>query len=181
MRLLILQMQMTLDGFIGGPNGEVDWAFPGFSDEYAAWGTAELWNASIHLMGRVTYGEMAAHWPTSTEPYAAPMNEIPKLVFSRTLKRADWPETRIVAIDPGPEVARLKRDNGKPLLVHGGAQIARALIRSGQIDVYRLIVHPVVLGKGRSLFDEIDAPFRLRLTELRKFDTGTVAKTLVPA
>ena len=181
MRLLILQMQMTLDGFIGGPNGEVDWAFPGFSDEYAAWGAADLWNASLHLMGRVTYGEMAAHWPTSTEPYAAPMNEIPKIVFSRTLKQADWPETRVVATDPGAEVARLKRESGKPLLAHGGAQIARALIQSGQIDVYRLIVHPVVIGKGRSLFDEIDTPFRLRLTDLRKFDTGIVAKTLVRA
>lgn len=181
MRLLILQMQMTLDGFIGGPNGEVDWAFPGFSDEYAAWGVAELWNASVHLMGRVTYHEMAAHWPTSTEPYAAPMNEIPKIVFSRTLSHADWPETRVVAGDPGAEVARLKRDAGKPLLVHGGAHIARALIRSGEIDVYRLIVHPVVLGKGRSLFDEIDAPFRLRLTEIKTFGTGIVAKTFVPA
>jgi dihydrofolate reductase len=181
MRRLILQMQMTLDGFIGGPNGEVDWAFPGFNDEYAAWGAAELWNASVHLMGRVTYDEMAAHWPTSTEPYAAPMNEIPKIVFSRALKRADWPETRIVATDPCTEITRLKRDDGKPLLAHGGAQIARTLIRSGQIDIYRLIVHPVVLGNGRSLFDEIEAPFRLRLTDLRKFGTGVVAKTFVPA
>jgi len=180
-RLLILQMQMTLDGFIGGPTGDVDWAFPGFSDEYAAWGAAELWNASAHLMGRVTYHEMAAHWPTSTEPYAAPMNEIPKIVFSRTLQHADWPETRVVASDPGAKVARLKRDTGKPLLVHGGAQIARTLIQSGEIDVYRLIVHPVVLGKGRSLFDAIEAPFRLRLTELKTFGTGVVAKTFVPA
>ena len=181
MRLLILQMQMTLDGFVGGPNGEVDWAFPGFNDEYAAWGAAELWNASAHLMGRVTYHEMAAHWPTSTEPYAAPMNDIPKIVFSHTLQRADWAETRIVAGDPGTEVARLKHDPGKPLLVHGGAKLARAMIRSGEVDVFRLIVHPVVLGKGRGLFDEIDEPRRLRLTDLRQFGTGVVAKTFIPA
>jgi dihydrofolate reductase len=181
MRKLILQMQMTLDGFVGGPNGEVEWAFAGFDAEYAEWGAAELWNASAHLMGRTTYREMAAHWPTSTEPYAPPMNRIPKIVFSRSLAHADWPETTILTGDPAKEIAALKQGSGKPLLAHGGAQLARALVRSGEVDIYRLIVHPVALGNGRRIFDDLAGPVRFRLTDLRRFKTGVVAKHYEPA
>jgi dihydrofolate reductase len=181
MRKLILQMQMTLDGFVGGPNGEVDWAFLGFDDEYAEWGAGELWNASLHLMGRVTYHEMAAHWPASTEPYAPPMNEIPKIVFSNSLRAAEWPETKIVRGDPAVAIAALKDGPGKPLLAHGGAQLARALVGSGAVDMYRLIVHPVVLGHGRRIFDTVDVARRLHLTDIKRFKTGVVATLYEPA
>jgi dihydrofolate reductase len=180
MRKLILQMQMTLDGFVGKPDGDVMWAFPGFDDEYAAWGAADLAKAGMHLMGRVTYREMAAHWPTSTEPYAAPMNDIPKIVFSRTLKQADWPETRIARGDLTSEIGALKRETGNDLLAHGGATFARSLVEAGLVDIYRLIVHPVVLGEGRRIFPARDEPRRFRLADIRTFKTGVVAKTLIP-
>src|SRR5438876_12382505 len=75
MRKLILQMQCSLDGFVSGPNGELDWIFPDLDAEYAAWGVERLWRAGAHLMGGVTFRDMAAQWPSSTEPYAAPMNQ----------------------------------------------------------------------------------------------------------
>jgi hypothetical protein len=83
MRKLALQMQVSVDGFVAGPNGELDWVFRSLGDDATAWIVERLWQAGVHIMGRRTYHDMAAHWPTSTEPYAAPMNQIPKVVFSR--------------------------------------------------------------------------------------------------
>ena len=83
MRELILKMSMSLDGFVGGPNGEVEWIFKSTDDQTAAWVLETLWQAGVHIMGSRTYYDMAAYWPTSTEPFAAPMNGIPKVVFTR--------------------------------------------------------------------------------------------------
>lgn len=181
MRKLILQMQYSLDGCVAGPNGELEWIFPDFDAEYAKWGVEKLWQAGAHLMGGATYRAMAAHWPTSTEPYAAPMNQIPKIVFSSSLKQADWGETQIVSGDLATEIARLKQEPGRDLLAHGGVHFAQSLIRSGLIDEYRLIVHPVVLGKGQRLFSDLTAPIRFTLAAATTFKTGIVAKELHPA
>jgi dihydrofolate reductase len=83
MRKLILKMQISVDGFVGGPNGEVDWVFKSLDQAATDWIVAGIWQAGVHIMGRRTFFDMAAYWPYSTEPYAPPMNEIPKLVFSR--------------------------------------------------------------------------------------------------
>jgi dihydrofolate reductase len=96
-------------------------------------------------MGRNLYGDMAAHWPTSTEPFAAPMNEIPKVVFSATMEEAEWGPTRIERGPLGEAIAALRAEEGGPILVHGGAGLARSLSQAGLIDVYHLIVHPVAL------------------------------------
>ena len=119
--------------------------------------------------------------PTSSEPAAAPMNQTPKLVLSRSLRDAPWGETRIVAGDVATEVARQKQECGRDLLAHGGVRFARSLIQSGLIDEYRLIVHPVVLGRGLQLFSQIASPARLALVEGVTFKTGVIAKTLRPA
>jgi dihydrofolate reductase len=181
MRKLVLQMQCSLDGFVGGPNGELDWIFPDFDAQFAEWCIEKLWQAGAHLMGSATYRDMAAHWPCSTEPYAAPMNRIPKIVFSRSLKKAEWGETRIVSGDLAKEVARLKHESGADLLAHGGARFARSLVRSGLIDLYRLVVHPVVLGKGLPLFTELASPLRLKPAATATFKTGLIARDLQPA
>jgi dihydrofolate reductase len=178
MRRLILQMQMSLDGCVGGPNGELDWIFPGFSQDATAWMVERLWQAGAHLMGGVTYRDMAAHWPVSSEPYAPPMNQIPKVAFSKSLREASWRETRIVAGDLATEVAKLKEESGRDLLAHGGVRFAQALIRAGLIDEYRLVVHPVVLGEGLRPFSALSAPARLRLADATTFASGAVAKTL---
>ena len=138
-----------------------------------AWKVASLREAGIHIMGRATYEAMAAVWPTATGEYADPMNEIPKVVFSATLTRADWAESRIASGDLAEDIDRLKREPGGPILAHGGATFVHALIREGLIDEYRLVIHPVVIGHGTALFSALREPLRLDLVEARTFPTGT--------
>jgi len=178
MRPVILKMDISLDGFVGAADGDVQWAVDDFGDEALQERMlAGLWDAGAHLMGRGAYDDMAPHWPTSTDIYAAPMNEIPKVVFSRTLTDPEWADTRVVSGDLATEIQKLKAEDGKPLLLHGGARFARALAGLGAIDEYRLYVHPTALGEGLPLFGE---RVRLRLTDVERYSTGVVASTLVP-
>lgn len=181
MRRLVLQMSVSLDGYVAGPNGELDWIFPGFDDELSAYTVEALRQAGVHAMGGVTYGDMAAHWPTSEEPYAAPMNEIPKVVFSRTLTDAPWGETEIVRGPLADEIARLKEQPGKPIVAHGGARFAQSLAAEGLVDEYRLRVHPVALGDGLPLFPRMPSPKQLALVEARPFPSGVVLHVYRPA
>lgn len=176
-RALVLKMDVSLDGFVATRSGDVSWIFETFDDDLRAWIVGGLWRAGTHVMGRATYEGMAAHWPTSTEPYAAPMNEIPKVVFSRTLEDPAWGPTRVARGDLAEEVARIKAEPGDEILAHGGARFAQSLTRLGLVDQLRLIVHPVVLGAGLSLFG---APMRLDVAEAMTFDTGVVALTCTP-
>jgi dihydrofolate reductase len=175
MRKLILKMDMSLDGYVGPIDDEAAWIMRDFDDELSRWIVDEvLWQAGAHLMGRATYEDMAGHWPSATSMFAAPMNEIPKVVFSKTLTEADWPESRIASGDLAEEVQRLKQEPGKDLLVHGGSELVRSLSKQGLIDVYRVVVHPVALGSGDPLFG---GPVDLTLTEAKTFATGAIALT----
>lgn len=135
----------------------------------------------IHLMGRNTYEEMAAFWPTSDDPYAGPMNNIPKVVFSSTLERADWPDSRIARGDLAEEIDRLKRVPGKDMIAWGGAAFAQSLTKLGLVDEYRLILQPVALGDGLPLFKELSAPLRLELVDAQTYDTGAALHVYRPA
>lgn len=176
-RPLVLKMDVSLDGFVATRSGDVSWIFETFDDDLRAWIVGGLRRAGTHVMGRATYEGMAAHWPTSTEPYAAPMNEIPKVVFSRTLEAPAWGPTRVARGDLAQELAQLKAEPGGEILAHGGARFAQSLTRLGLADQLRLIVHPVVLGAGLSLFG---APMRLDVADAMTFDTGVVALTCAP-
>jgi dihydrofolate reductase len=156
----------------------VSWIFPDFDEDLRAWELDGLWQAGVHVMGAATYRDMAAHWPNSTEPFAAPMNEIPKVVFSKTLEHAGWTESRVESGDLAEEISRLKQEPGKDILAHGGARFAQALSRYGLIDEYRLIVHPIALGTGLPLFSDA---IELDLQSARTFGTGAVALTYAPA
>src|SRR5262245_62092668 len=141
MRSLILKMDITLDGFVGAVDGDVQWAIDDFGDPaLQEWMVAGLWDAGTHLMGRGAYDEMAPYWPTATDVFAAPMNEIPKVIFSSTLTEPEWKDTRVVSGDPATEIAKLKAEDGKPILLHGGASFARSLAGLGLIDEYRLLI-----------------------------------------
>jgi dihydrofolate reductase len=170
-------MSMSLDGFVADAKGELEWIFRNIDQESIAFGIAELWEAGVHAMGRVTYGAMAAHWPTSTEPWAPPMNQISKVVFSKTLKEAPWGPTRILRGDLADEVSRLKLEPGKDILAHGGAGFARSLTRLGLVDEYWLLVHPIALGSGLPIFHDLPRPIDLKLFSVKAFPGGTVAKT----
>ncbi len=171
-------MSVSIDGYVGTPDGDVGWAFPNIDAEVTNWLVDGLRNAGTRIMGRVLYDEMAAHWPTSTEPYAAPMNEIPKVVFSKTLKRAVWQVTEVASSDLQEEVSRLKQVPGGYILAHGGSRFTQSLVRLGLIDEYQLLVHPVTLGSGLPLFA---AQRNLKLIDCKKFGTGAVALTYQPA
>jgi dihydrofolate reductase len=173
MRPLILKMEISLDGFVGQPGGDPAWPMPYYDDELTAYEVDLLGSAGTHAMGRQAYEDMAPHWQASTEPFAKPMNEIPKAVFSTTLQKATWPETRVFG-DIASGIAELKVQDGGPIIAHGGARFAQELTRLGLVDEYRLNLHPVALHAGHKLFG---AETKLRLVDARTFPAGTVALT----
>jgi dihydrofolate reductase len=173
MRQVALQMGMSLDGYVASDREHPGVAVPEDA-ELIRWKIDRVAKAGAHLMGRTTYQEMAAYWPRSTAPYAAPMNDIPKVVFSRTLSEASWPTTRIASGDLAAEIAALKEEPGGDLIVHGGASFAAALAARGLIDEYCLVIQPVAVGSGQALFAELPAPLRLELVEARSFTCGVV-------
>jgi len=123
---------------------------------------------------------MAAFWPTSTSEYAAPMNEIPKVVFSKTLEDAGWGETRIASGDLSEEIAAIKREEGNDVIAYGGATFAQALSRLGLVDEYRLNIQPTALGAGLPLFKDLPAPLHLELVEAHTYPTGTAIHVYRP-
>ncbi len=211
MRKVILKMSMSLDGFVGGPNGEIDWLFRSTDAEGTAWTVDAISQMSVHIMGSRTFRDMAAYWPTSTEPFAPPMNQIPKVVFSRRglpaaeggaksttralvdaraqaptplddagAARESWATARVASGDLAEEITRLKQEPGKDIMAHGGASFAQSLVERGLVDEYRLIVHPVVLGRGLPLFSKLAAPQDLQLIELKTFPSGAAAHIYRP-
>jgi dihydrofolate reductase len=183
MRKLILSMGLSLDGLVARPGryGAGGWGLPpddpALKERKLAW----LRDIGLHLMGRATYEEMAETWPFSDDPYAAPMNEIPKVVFSRTLERADWAETRIARGELADEIAELKQEPGKDMMAWGGATFAQSLTRLGLVDEYRLVLQPVALGDGLPLFKGLPAPLRLELVAATTYSTGSALHIYHPA
>jgi dihydrofolate reductase len=181
MSRVVLQMGISLDGIVAIPRAdrsmpvmEGEWDLPAEDPELTELKLAWLRDADAHLMGRVTYEEMARYWPTSNGAYAAPMNGVPKVVFSKTLQTADWPESRIARGDVAEEIARLTREPGNDLMAHGGAAFAASLVRNDLIDEYRLITHPVAVGNGLALFKDLPTVLRMDLVDVRTFGSTTV-------
>jgi dihydrofolate reductase len=192
MRKLVLKMSVSLDGFVSGPNGEADWIFRTGGDDAGQWVLDTLRQAGLHAMGSRTYKDMAAFWPSSGLPLAQPMNEIPKVMFTRNgpldtqapqaaAGEGSWANPIVARGDLAAEIARLKAQPGKDILAHGGANFAQALAAHGLIDEYRLLVHPVALGKGLPLFSELSRPLDLRLVSATTFGSGAMALVYQPA
>ena len=173
MPALVLKMSVSLDGYVAPADGSPGWIAAGGSDDAVSWNVETVSNAGAHLMGAATYAGWAGYWPSASGPFARPMNEIPKVVFSDSLTSADWGETTIAAGDLAEAVTRLKRErSGGYLLAHGGARFARSLVETGLIDEYRLVIHPVVLGAGERLFL---APLTIEPVSTTVFSGGAVA------
>jgi dihydrofolate reductase len=179
MRKIIWMMSVSLDGFISGPDRELDWHM--VDDELHNHFNQELGAMGAFLDGRVTYELMAEFWPTadadpsSSAPvaeFARIWREMPKIVFSRTLERAGWNST-VVREVVAEEVMELKAQPGGDLVL-GGSDLAAAFMRADLIDEYRLYVHPIVVGQGRPMFQPSDARIELRLAETRTFGNGVV-------
>ena len=170
---LVLKMSISLDGYVAAADGSSEWKAAGRCDDARDWVVKTVSNAGAHLVGAATYAEWAAFWPGASGPFADPMNEIPKVVFSNSLKSSDWGETTIVAGDLAGAVRRLKRERSDGyLLAQGGARLARSLVETGLIDEYRLVVHPVVLGAGERLFT---APLNIEPMTTTVFSSGAAA------
>jgi dihydrofolate reductase len=189
MRKLIMKMSITVDGFVAGANGEANWIFKSSDEESRAWVVARTWEASLIIMGRKSFEAMAPYWPTATGPFAAPMNEIPKGVFTKngfknslpnepgSEAHASWADARVFNGDLAQEITKLKSEPGKPIMAIGGAGFMQSLIATGLIDEYILVTHPTVLGEGLPIFNRLGGPFDLKLVDVKAFTGGIVART----
>jgi dihydrofolate reductase len=174
MRQVILQMSISLDGVAAAPNQAGGLSAIPEAAELKRLKLDWLSKAGCHIMGRTTYLEMAGHWPYSDDAYAAPMNELPKVVFSGTLEDAPWETSRIARGDLVDEIDALKREPGGDIIAWGGAEFAHALLAVGVIDQYRLVINPVLAGQGLNIFRQFPGPIDLHLAGARAFETGAV-------
>lgn len=177
MRKLFSFNMVTLDGFFEGPNQDIDWH--NVDDEFNVFAAEQLSELDMIVFGRVTYEGMASYWPTpmaiEDDPVIAEkMNSMPKIVISRTLNRADWNNTRLITDNIAEEITQLKQQPGKDMAIFGSANLTAALMRLHVVDEFRLMVNPVVLGRGTPLFQRIDQPIGLKLIASRAFGSGNV-------
>jgi dihydrofolate reductase len=184
MRKVILQEIVSLDGYAAGPNGDVGF-IPASTKGDPRWGaeqSALMDTVDTLLLGRVTYEMFSGFWPAITEgeekEFADKFNGLQKVVFSKTLKRApwgNWSEGRIVKGNPPDEIAKLKKQPGKNMLISGSISIGQALAEANMIDEYHVVVCPVVLGSGRPLFRDKSAGKQLELIDSHGLDRGAVS------
>lgn len=181
MRKLVVFNSISLDGYFTDANNEIGWAHRQNDQdtEYQefvannAKGEAEL------LFGRITYEMMVRFWPTDAAKKTAPdvaegMNRLPKVVFSKSLDSVDWQNTKLVKGDPASEVKKMKREDGPDMVLMGSGTIVSQLTQHKLIDEYQLVVIPVVLGSGRTMFEGVDDAPSLKLTSSRTFKNGNV-------
>lgn len=175
MRKLIMWNMVTLDGFFeGAKSGDIDWHEYAWGEELDQFSIEQLKSVDMLLFGRVTYQGMAEYWSSAKGEIADFMNNIPKVVFSRTLNKAEWKNTRLVKAHTEGEVAKLKQQPGKDMLIFGSANLCSTLMQNNLIDEYRLGITPVVLGGGHPLFKLNPDRMYMKLLEVRQFTTGCV-------
>ena len=177
MRPVVLQMGVTLDGYVAGQG---DWGLPPEHPDVQAWKVASLQRVGTHVMGRVTYQEMASYWPNAAGQYADFMNTLPKVVFSATLPEAAWPQSRIARGDLAEEIKALKDQPGGEIIAWGGAGFVQALSRAGLIDQYAIVVQPVVYGGGKPMFQDLPDALHLRLMSTTTFHSGAMLNLYEP-
>ena len=181
MKKVIFQMSVSLDGYFEGPRHEIDWHL--VDDEFNAYAVEMLQASDVLIMGRRTYELMAGYWPGAADDdptVTEKMNATPKLVFSRTLGKVEWQNSRLATGSIAEEVARLKQSAGEGVIPVGGSELAAALMEQGLIDELHFIMTPVLLGKGNTVFDGIGKRYSLRLLSTRTFKSGSVVLVYEP-
>ena len=180
MRKLVVFNNVTLDGYFASLNGDFSWAHSGNDDaEFNAFVAGNASGGGQLLLGRITYELMASYWPTAVaiknDPIVAEgMNSMPKVVFSRTLDKVSWSNTKLVKGDIASEIRKMKKEPGPGMAILGSGTIVSQLALEGLIDEYQVVVNPVVLGQGRTMFDGIKEKLTLKLTKTRSFSNGKV-------
>ena len=181
MKKVIFQMSVSLDGYIEGPNRKIDWHL--VDDEFNAYAVEMLNAADVLIMGRRTYELMAGYWPTAADNdpvVKEQMNSTPKLVFSRTLKKVEWQNSRLATGSIAEEVALLKQVPGDRLLPVGGSDLAGSFLEQGLMDELHIILTPILLGGGKTVFAGIKKRYPLRLLSTKRFKSGNVVLIYQP-
>ncbi len=179
MRKVVVTEYVTLDGIMEEPG---KWSFQFWSEEASKFKYDELFATDALLLGRVTYDGFAAAWPTmtGTGDFGERMNSLPKFVVSTTLEKAEWNNSTIIKENVAEEIAKLKQQSGMDILVGGSGQLVHTLMQHNLVDEYRIMVHPIVLGNGKRLFqDGIDMK-TLKLIDTKSFSSGVVVLTYQP-
>jgi dihydrofolate reductase len=177
---VIVSNLVTVDGFFAGPNGEIDWFV--WDEELRDYSIDLLSTVDTLLFGRVTYQLMANYWPTATEDaiIAERMNNLPKIVFSKTLESVEWKNAKLVKEIIPEEILKIKQFPGKDMVILGSGSIVSTLTQLGLIDEYRLIVNPVILGNGKPLFKGLKDRLNLKLLKTKAFSSGNVLLSYQP-
>jgi dihydrofolate reductase len=178
MRKIVANFFISLDGVVERPD---QWHFPYFNEEMGEVVGAGMATSDTMLLGRKTYQEFAGYWPSQSEPPADHMNGIQKVVVSTTLERAEWQNSTLIRANVAEELTRLKSQPGKEIGTVGSATLVRSLIRDGLLDELRLLLHPIVVGKGQRLFEDGLDKVPLKLVASRPFSTGVLYLTYAPA
>lgn len=182
MRKVVLFMHISLDGFAAGPNGELDWI--SYDEELEKYAEEVVRTVGAPLYGRVTYQMMESYWPTVLTNPAATRHEIehahwveniPKIVFSKTLEKVEWNNTTLIKDNIAVEISKLKQQPGKDLVIFGSPGLAHTLMRLDLIDEYRLTVNPVILGSGMPVFKDLKDRGELKLLNTKTFGSGVIA------
>ncbi len=177
MRKIVVSNLVTLDGFFAGPNGEIDWFV--WDEEIATYIKGLMSSLDAILFGRVTYELMAGYWPAASPPAEDPviidfMNNTPKIVFSKTLDKVEWNNSRMVKDNILEEAEKLKQQPGHDMVIFGSGSIVSAFAQAGLIDDYRIFVNPIVLGSGKPMFKGLKERLKLKLISTREFRCGVV-------
>jgi dihydrofolate reductase len=183
MRKLVVSMNVTLNGYMAGPYGELDWHTPYWDSQLSRAVTQQLGTADTLLLGRATYSAIAPYWQAQQgnqfgaredADYADMINRCEKVVFSRTLKNVSWRNSRLAGRNVIKEVSALKHSPGKDLLVYGSGKLVATLTKLHLVDEYRFWVYPVVLNKGHPLFKGLKERLSMRPAKISVFDSGVV-------
>jgi dihydrofolate reductase len=180
MRKLIVFNHISLDGYFTDVNGDMSFAQNHTPDpEWDAFVAGNASGGGMLVFGRITYDLMIRFWPTPAATESMPvvaerMNNLPKVVFSRTLREATWNNTQLVKDDMIGEIQRLKKESGQDMVIFGSGTIISQLAQENLIDEYQLVIDPVTLGKGRTMFDGLKEKLPMKLKSSRTFNNGNV-------
>jgi len=186
MRKVKLQMQMTINGYVGGTNGENDWMTWNPDAEFTAFLDSLLDTSDTLLLGRkLADGGFIKYWESAADkdpapPFAKKIAALPKIVFSKTTEKSTWNNTNLAKGNLAEEIARLKKQNGKDILVFGGADFVSSLIKEGLIDEYHLIINPTAMGSGMTIFNSLDSVQKFTPIQSKLYPGGKTVLSFVP-
>lgn len=183
MRRIIVTMWVSLDGLVSGLSNEMTWITSIYDDEMGQYESDIVNAADTLILGRTTYESFAGAWPhvpdnpnvpEGQKAYARQLNSMGKIVFSRTLDKVEWNNSKLYTSIDQEQILKLKQAPGKDMLIYGSASIVQAFTNLGLIDEYQLLIHPVILGHGKPLFKDIATPVNLKLTQTKPRKSGVV-------